>query len=238
MDRFMNYPIFSAAQCSSRRVGNEQTSILVLDRFAEDVLAIRQQAGSAETFLPDGKTAYPGVRVEFPPEWAALIMEMLCPLLGETYQIPPDLKPTVVMAYYSLLTTPAPDLKVQQRMPHIDTSRPHYYAMLFYLNDGEFGGTGFFRHRPTGFERITEDRRDIYKRSAWAFMATRGIPEPEYIVDSNQHYELIDQIDYKSNRLAVYPGNLLHSGLVLGAQDIGSDPLVNRLTANIFIEYT
>lgn len=229
--------LFSINQLTYQRVGREQTDVLVLDEFLIDLDAVRQQALEAGAFGPDGVTAYPGVRSDFPREWSAGIVEVLNPLLRKSYKIPLNLKPTVALAYFSLLTTPASKLKIQQCMPHIDTSRQYYYAILLYLNNGDFGGTGFFCHRPTGFERITEEKRPIYNQSSLAFMAARGLPEPQYIAGSNQHYEMIGQVDYRKNRLAVYPGNLLHSALVDESRDLGDDPATKRLTANIFIEY-
>jgi hypothetical protein len=54
---------------------------------------------------------------------------------------------------------------------------------------------------------------------------------------SNDEYELYHRIEYRPNRLVVYPGCLLHSGLVNPAVDINPDPRTGRLTANIFVDF-
>ena len=94
-----------------------------------------------------------------------------------------------------------------------------------------------FRHRETGLERITEDRLDEYNRSREAYAAVHGQDETAYVKGSNDQYELYHRIEYRPNRLAVYPGCLLHSGLVDPAVDVNPDPRTGRLTANIFVDF-
>lgn len=42
------------------------------------------------------------------------------------------------------------------------------------------------------------------------------------------------KIDYRPNRLLIYPGTLLHSGLIDAGTDLDTSPLSGRLTVNIF----
>ena len=63
---------------------------------------------------------------------------------------------------------------------------------------GEFGGTGFYRHRPTGFENITAERKQAYFDSAQEYIDTHGNPERKYITDSTDHFELFHKIDYRA----------------------------------------
>lgn len=233
----VQYAAFSVDTQDALVVGHEQTRVLVIDNFAGDIASIKRAACDVTNYAEDGKTGYPGIRTVLPAAYVDAVMAAVTPLLYKNYAIPEALNPHVELAYYSLLTTPARKLNPLQRLPHFDTHNPHYYAVLHYLNEGDFGGTGFFRHRPTGFERITDDRIDIYKQSASAFMAVRGLPEEKYINGSTNHYELITGVAYKANRLVIYPGNLLHSGLVTEAVDVCSDPEHGRLTANIFIDF-
>jgi len=97
--------------------------------------------------------------------------------------------------------------------------------------------TGFYRHRPTGFETVTEDRLARYIEAGDAFLAANGDPPQQYFGVGDQQFELYDQVDYKANRLVLYPGYLLHSGLVNPARDINSDPATGRLTSNVFVEF-
>jgi hypothetical protein len=48
---------------------------------------------------------------------------------------------------------------------------------------------------------------------------------------------LYHQIEYRPNRLVIYPGNLLHSTIVNPQTDIDANPSSGRLTTNIFINF-
>lgn len=219
-------------------VGNEGTKIIVIDEYSADLEALCSQAIETTSYQEDGQTAYPGLRAVLPDNYVHMVLETLVPLLRDCYDVPAELCADARLAYFSFLTKRESELEVLQRIPHFDTNKKHYYAVLHYLNAGEYGGTGFFRHRPTGFECITEDRRDIFIQSASAFMAVRGMPEQKYINSSTDHFELLDHVDYKPNRLIVYPGRILHSGLVSAAVDVSDSPATGRLTANTFIDFT
>lgn len=217
-------------------VGRENTRVVVIDNFFDDLMYLRRFACDSALFGIDGKTSYPGVRATLPTDYVEKVMAAIRPLLNAIYAVPVELSANAELAYYSLLTNKVSDLGVMQRLPHFDTTKKHYYAVLHYLNEGPFGGTGFFRHRPTGFERISQDRREIFLQSASAFMAVRGMPEQKYINESTNHFELFAHVDYKPNRLVIYPGSLLHSGLVSADIDVNDNPNTGRLTANIFID--
>jgi len=233
----MVFQVNPAAAPEVFAVGNENTKIIVIDDFSADLAEVRTPACTAASFSPDGKSAYPGIRARLPDDYVEKVLAVVKPLLHKTYAVPEVLELQTELAYYSLLTKQEAELNVSQRIPHFDTNNDHYYAVLHYLNNGTFGGTGFFRHRPTGFERITEDRKDVFMRSASAFMAVRGMPQPKYINRSTNHFELFAQLEYKPDRLVVYPGNLLHSGLVSASVDVCDNPERGRLTANIFVNY-
>lgn len=109
---------------------------------------------------------------------------------------------------------------------------------MHYLNPGEFGGTGLYRHKPTGYENITVDRVEGYLQSARSFVDQQGQVKPKYFTESTEHYELIEKLDYQQNRLVIYPGSLLHSGYIDDcSRDLSSDPKTGRLTANFFIYF-
>ncbi len=97
--------------------------------------------------------------------------------------------------------------------------------------------TGFFRHRPTGFEKILEHCYSSFVFAAKTFVKNNGEPPMKYINGSDAHYELMDSVAYKPNRLVAYPGTLLHSGMVQADVDIGADPVTGRLTANLFFDF-
>ena len=227
----------SEATVEINPVGEEQTKVIVVDSFANNVDALKNSACEVSGYTPDGKTSYPGVRAILPDEYVDLVVQFSVPLLRREFGIPDSVTFNVTMAYFSLLTVAEKDLSVPQRLPHFDTTKKHYYAVLHYLNDGDFGGTGFFRHVPTGFEKVDNGRKDLYKQSVLSFMAVRGVPDPAYIGESSAQFKCYSKVEYKSNRLVIYPGNLLHCGLLSESQDVCEDPRKGRLTASIFIDF-
>ena len=225
------------ADLKLKRVGIEQTPVIIIDDFAVETVAIRDAAQRAIDYGPDPHSAYPGLRTNLPREYYVPVLNSIYKLLYKAYAVPQELAMRPVNTVYSLITTAEPDLILSQRVPHFDSTDPFYLAILHYLAEGDYCDTGLFRHRPTGFERIGKARLDSFIKSSAAFQAQHGEPAPAYIKDSNEHFELFDRIEYCPNRLVVYPGNLLHSGLVNPAKDIDPNPATGRLTANIFVNF-
>jgi len=219
------------------RVGREQTPVILIDDFALETGELIDYACRANDYGPDSTSAYPGVRARLPRQYVITVLNQIYRLLFQVYSVPADLGMKPVNTVYSLISTAAQDLKPGQRVPHFDSVRPYYLAVLHYLNPGPFCDTGLFRHRPTGFERILAHREAEYRRSSAAYMRHNGEPAAGYICDSNDHYELYERIGYRPNRLVAYPGTLLHSGLVDPDRDINPDPRTGRLTANIFVDF-
>lgn len=217
-------------------VGEERTPVIILDDFALDTGDVIRYAVQSASFAPDEAYVYPGVRAKPPKQYIQEIVRALGPLLGQVYSIPAGLG-LAVNAYYSLVATPPEKLQVLQRVPHFDSTTRYFYAVTHYLNPGDFGGTGLFRHTPTGFENVTEDRLQAYAQAGDSYLRAHGDPPAEYIRATDDHYELFEAIDYRPNRLIAYPGSLLHSGLIDPDRDINPDPGTGRLTANFFMRF-
>jgi hypothetical protein len=56
-----------------------------------------------------------------------------------------------------------------------------------------------------------------------------------YILGSNPHYEQIGAVEAVPDRLIIYQGSLLHSGIIPSGMNRSSDPREGRLTANFFV---
>jgi hypothetical protein len=218
-------------------VGSERTPIVVIDEFLEDLTGLNFYACTEGSFEQQRTAGYPGVRSGLPNSYVDEALSVCIPLIREVYKVPAMYRYRRHHAFFSLTCMPEADLAIPQRMPHVDTQRPHYFAILHYLNPHEYGGTGFYQHRPTGYERITERRYHHYFLAVKQFMMQNGFPENRYCRSSDDHYELIDKVDYVFNRLVIYPGNLLHSGMISPNRDLSSNPEKGRLTANIFIDF-
>ena len=219
------------------KVGHEQTPVVQIDNFSTDTAGLIDFGASGVAYGPDG-TGYPGVRSMLPKSYVRAVLGRIYRLLFQVYAIPTQLGLRPVNTVYSLISTPESKLSPAQCVPHFDSYGPYYLAILHYLSPGSFCGTGLFRHRPTGFEKILDSRREAFYAASKAFEDQNGPPPQKYINGSNDHFELYEQIEYRPNRLVVYPGCLLHSGLVDPAVDIDPDPRTGRLTANIFADFS
>jgi hypothetical protein len=100
-------------------------------------------------------------------------------------------------------------------------------AILHYLTPTM--GTALYRHRATGLERITEDKLKYYLASINHLGARES-----YVCGSNDEYEMTAAITGHHGRIAVYPSNALHSGMIPPDHftDLGCP---ERMTANVFI---
>lgn len=218
------------------QLGAEQCPVLVLDQLLADASALVQQARQSQ-FSDVRSYLYPGVRAALPKDYVLELLQALSPLVRQLYQIPPALKVQAGDCSFSLITKAPAELKPMQRLPHFDTTEPYVFALLHYLDGGEHGGTGFFRQRSTGIDRVSAANKELYFSSLQQFVDANGLDEG-YIRQGNEHFELYQALDYQPNRLLLYPGNLLHSGLVNPATDVSAAIPGGRLTANLFIRFS
>lgn len=219
------------------KIGREQTPVVIIDDVLHDVAPLVRLAAGYVPFAEETKSGYPGCRGTLPGSYTRALMSVIEPMIRDVYGIAGDAPVQCHRQLFSMVTRPERDLKVLQRIPHFDTKRPTYFAIMHYLNPGPFGGTGFFRHRPTGYERITEERFPHFIDSAEQYFRHNGMPPARYCRESDSHFERIHAVEYRPNRLLIYPGNLLHTGLIEPERDLSSDPLTGRLTANVFVDF-
>lgn len=221
-----------------RIVGNEKTPVIVIDEPIQSTDGLIRYASERATFDTDSQYAYPGIRTELPEAYAQALVPELADLIADVYSPPPSYELHLIHQLFSLVTRKPEELRQLQRVPHFDNHSPFYFATVHYLNSGEYAGTGLFRHRPTGYERIPEQRYPSYVQAAQAYIKSHGPPPERYINASDEHFELIAELEYRPNRLVLYPGNILHSGLIQPDRDINADPATGRLTANLFLYFS
>ena len=217
-------------------LGQQRSRVLVIDDALTDLTPIRQAAAAAE-FRQDQQSYYPGVRAELPQTYARCILEAIYPLLFELVQPPADHRLVPQQWYLSLLTTPAEQLQPLQRLPHFDKAEPLHLAILHYLADGPHGGTGFFRHEATGFEKILPGQQQHYFSTLQQQLTIQGGAAPGFPCAETANFSLYQRLAYQANRLLIYPGHLLHSALVDPVTDLSADPQQGRLTANLFVQF-
>ncbi|MBO9558343.1 MAG: hypothetical protein J7515_07120 [Caulobacter sp.] len=216
-----------------RHVGEERQPLLVVDDVLHDPDAMIEAARQADFYSPP-HTHYPGLNANLPEAYYRTVVTTLRGPIAAAFGLPAEalLK---YFGFFALATTSARDAQPVQKIPHHDAPDPGRLAMVHYLCRGDHGGTGFFRHKATGFESVDHDRHASYAAIARAQLAERGVGTSVYAGDGMADYDLIHGVDCVFNRLIVYRGHVLHSALL--APEAGkADPDLGRLTANGFIE--
>lgn len=216
-----------------RHVGQERQPLLVVDDVLADPDAMIAAAREARFYAPP-HTNYPGLNANLPESYYRTVVTALRGPIAAAFGLPSDVGLNY-FGFFALATTNAAQAAPIQKIPHHDGPDPNRLAMVHYLCRGDHGGTGFFRHKATGFESVDHDRHEAYVAVAKAQLAAAGVGGPAFAGDGMADYDLIDQAACVFNRLIVYRNHVLHSGL-LAPRAAGADPGEGRLTANGFIE--
>ncbi|MFC4701568.1 DUF6445 family protein [Glaciecola siphonariae] len=227
-------------QVMIENIGHENTSVIIVDDFFINYDLAIQEAGQAaySARREDVGAFYPGVRAPLRKDYGLPILQFAAKTLHQRLRLSRNMQVVPMNANYSLLTKQPQDMELAQCVPHFDTSEPNCFAVLHYMNPGVFGGTGFYRHRPSGYENITSHRESSYFASMQQVFDSKGAPKRQYFTDSDHHYELIHKVDYKPNRFVAYPTSILHSAYIdQPERDICEDPVKGRLSSNFLFKF-
>ena len=219
-----------------RRFGNSQSAVVVIDGFSGDAEAVAELADALAPFGSVGNY-YPGLRRTITPDDAPAndYVERSCANAAQFIAGAFDVDGfDLVEGSFSLVTLDPSDLQPAQRAPHFDSTDQKYYALLHYLRVPEGTGTAFYRQRSTQIERVTEVNVSTFVRTAEAEAAMLPC-DSGYISASNQFFEQIGAVEAVQDRLIIYQGSLLHSGIIPRDMNLSADPRHGRLTANIFV---
>ena len=215
------------------RFGQGRQPVVTVDGITGDpARAIAIAAGLAP--FPVSQTYYPGLRrivTEADAEAFAYVCHLLGaagPFIGGGFDADNF---DLIEASFSLVTASPDSLSPPQRAPHFDSTDPNYVAVLHYLADTPGSGTAFYRQRSTGIELVDESNRAAFVAAAMS--ESSGLTG--YTNASNAHFEQIGRIDAVPDRLVIYRGALLHSGIIPPDMNFSADPRQGRLTANLFI---
>jgi len=215
-----------------RRIGREKQPLLVVDHVLADPDALVALAADAAYYVPE-HTHYPGVNARLPEAYYQPLLAGLRAPLEKAFGLPRGAG-LDYFGFFALATRTADAALPIQKIPHHDCPDPGRLAMVHYLCRGPYGGTGFFRHRASGFESVDARRHEAYVAASRAELAVAA-PGAAYAGEGTAGYALIDYAELVFNRLVVYRSHVLHSGL-LGNGALPDDPSTGRLTANGFIE--
>jgi hypothetical protein len=213
--------------------------IVFIDDFLEDPQALVDAACDSrfEPAAPPGEgKGYPGLRAPAPEAYTRALTELVEPLVKANFGVPGHLDVKVGLSAFSLTTTPPEALGSMQCTPHFDASTPHHMAALLWLCDERHGGTGFYRHNATGWQRITADNREPYL-DAYHAEVNRRRPAQRYFDRSDAQFTFLGMMPARVNRLVVYPGSLLHSACIHPGRSLSADPRQGRLTVNTFYDF-
>jgi hypothetical protein len=219
------------------RFGESQRPVVVIDDFTGSAENVARLADALAPFPGVQTGYYPGVRrmITRDDAEADAYVERTCREAAQFIAGAFDIDAfDFVEASFSMVTLQPHELRPVQRSPHFDSPDPKYYALLHYLRVGPGTGTAFFRQRATGIERVTEQNLATFVRTAEAIEPL--LPKDSgYITASNEHYEQIGTIEAVADRMIIYQGSLLHSGIIPSGMPLSPDPREGRLTANIFV---
>jgi len=221
-----------------RRVGSSQSPVVVIDNFSGEAEAAASLADAFAPFPPiRADSYYPGVRriISQDDLDANAYVDRLCERAAQFIAGAFDVDGfDLLEASFSMVTAQPDQLRSAQRAPHFDSTDQKYFALLHYLRIPDGTGTAFFRQRSTGIERVTE-------ANIAQFVSTAGreaalLPSDSgYIRGSDQFFEQIGSVQGVTDRLVIYQGSLLHSGIIPPGMNFSADPREGRLTANIFV---
>jgi hypothetical protein len=224
LNRNISYQIF--------HIGPDAEPLILIDGLMNDAQSLVDYASSEGAYGPAG-AAYPGVRCAVPEDYNRNLHAALEPLLHEVFAVPLD-TPLTLDASFSLVTESPETLQHNQRIPHTDQNGPYNLAMVHYLCGPEFAGTAFFRHRATGWQRITEDRLDEYNRTLNREINSRVMPAGFPDAD-HPFFEQVATTTPAFDRLVIYRASILHSPAIQPGAMYSADPRKGRLTITAFL---
>jgi len=216
------------------RVGEEREPVVVIDGASGDPAALVEIAARARfTDAARAGSGYPGLLGPAPVGYLDAMVRFVLPLIAAHFGTGPVV-PARARGNFSLVTTPADALSPDQRVPHVDTADRLQFATVHFLSPDNADGTGFFRHRATGFETIDAERLPAYHAALDRERADP--PPPGYRIESDARFERIGAVAARCDRLVLYRAALLHSGLIAHLTDAAADPRRGRLTGNLFLQ--
>ena len=219
------------------RFGESQSPVVVVDNFSGVVERVAQLADELAPFPPIKGNYFPGLRrvITLADAKAYGYVHEACrqaaPFIGGAFDVKGF---DLAEASFSIVTLRPGELQTQQRQPHFDSPDQSVLAMLHYLRVPSGSGTAFYRHRSTGVERVTEANVNRFATTARAEGA-RLPKDSGYMHGSDDFYEQIGAVEAVPDRMVIYHGSLLHSGIIPPDMSFSSDPRDGRLTANFFL---
>ncbi len=214
-----------------RSLGREGEPLIIIDDFSGRAEDLRRRGEQAH--YQDGGAAYPGIRAWCEPDYLDIRRALMMQIMQQAFGFRKGVKCDA--STYSLVTSAPEKLQPHQCIPHYDHAQGQLIAIMHYLDGPHTGGTAFYRHRRTGFEAITSARESAYDIALAQDERDFGLPPQGYCYGNSERYEMIDEVEARPDRLVLYRGRVLHSGVIPDAGALSDDPAKGRLTINMFM---
>jgi len=220
----------------AKRIGREGHPVLVVDDFLRDPQSMVRYAIDEAKFGP-ASASYPGIRAATPLPYQDALAFGLGRLVCDFFHVRME-SAIVHDSFFAIVTTPPEQLRLEQRLPHIDDVCPGMIAFLHYLCEGYQGGTAFYRHRATGYESLDEEKAKHMGALIEQDLARSGPLAGQYINSDNPIFEQTASFEARFNRLLVFRSRTFHSGQIGPDTKLDADPRIGRLTTNTFVRFT
>ncbi|THD38327.1 MAG: hypothetical protein E7773_00825 [Sphingomonas sp.] len=212
-------------------IGAARQPVIVIDDFTGAPQVAVSLAAATAPFPRAAGNYYPGLRQPIVAGDAAFdyierLLQDAAPFIGGGFDVGGF---ELIEASFSMVTAAPDALDPAQRAPHFDSIDPDQVAVMHYLS--ETPGTAFYRQRATGIETVDAGNVARFVAAATAAADTMA----GYTNESNAHYEQIGAVAGHIDRLAIYRGAMLHSGIIPPDAVLSDDPRTGRLTTNIFL---
>ena len=229
------YELCEDADIECYKVGNEQQEVLLVDNYIKGALALKEYAIQKNNFAR-ADSFYPGVRMQIPQEYTLALVKNIGFFMEQFFQLEVRQIKTGVSTF-SIVTDRPDNLGLLQRIPHFDSPSRKGLAFVHYLQSIPSMGTALYRHRPTGFEYIDEQRYSGYIANVQERFPTEYKYPVGYINGSTDQFEEVASFDAVFNRLLMYRGTSLHSGKIGEDYNFDPSPATGRLTITSFFEF-
>lgn len=229
------YELCEEANIECYRVGKEQQEVLLVENYLKGALMLKERAVEINEFAR-ADSFYPGVRMQVPQEYTLALVKTLGFFMEQFFHLEVR-KIKKAVSKFSIITTRQDELDLLQRIPHFDSPSRKGLAFVHYLQTVPGTGTSLYRHRPTNFEYVDEQRYSSFMAHIQERFPSEDKYPEGYINGSTDQFEEIATFDAIFNRLLMYRGTSLHSGKIGQDYNYDPSPATGRLTLTSFFEF-
>jgi len=236
VDDSSNYLPCKDMEYECLKIGTDQQELMRVDSYIQGAEALRQEAITGNNFAV-ADSFYPGVRMAISDAYIVGLVRNFQGVIGNFFKL--DLRTIKSAASkYSIVTSQPEDLKPMQRIPHFDAPSRNSLAVIHYLCDAPDSGTAFYHHGETGYDYIDRSRLGRYEQSIVKRFEDPKRQPSGYVYGDTEDYSEIASFGAANNRLLMYRGSSLHSGIIRPNYNYDPSPETGRLTITSFIEFS